>query len=143
MSTPTLPVSPATAERLAGAFNRCFETFTTDDETFTADVFFDLLPPLWRFQVLGVDAFLAQLREIAPGPPTVRLLTVVPTATGFVLQHEETAGDTVARRLVLCEVRDGRIAEVLVYCNGSWDAALRARHAVEAPMLRPDRRIQS
>ena len=48
-----------------------------------------------------------------------------------------------ARRLVLCEVRDGRIAEVLVYCNGSWDAALRARHAVEAPMLRPDRRIQS
>jgi len=143
MSTPTLPVSPATAERLAGAFNRCFETFTADDETFTADVFFDLLPPLWRFQVLGVDAFLAQLREIAPGPPTVRLLTVVPTATGFVLQHEETAGDTVARRLVLCEVRDGRIAEVLVYCNGSWDAALRARHAVEAPMLRPDRRIQS
>ena len=143
MSTPTLPVSPATAERLAGAFNRCFETFTTDDETFTADVFFDLLPPLWRFQVQGVDAFLAQLREIAPGPPTVRLLTVVPTATGFVLQHEETAVDTVARRLVLCEVRDGRIAEVLVYCNGSWDAALRARHAVEAPMLRPDRRIQS
>ena len=143
MSTPTLPVSPATAERLAGAFNRCFETFTTDDETFTADVFFDLLPPLWRFQVLGVDAFLAQLREIAPGPPTVRLLTVVPTATGFVLEHEETAGGTVARRLVLCEVRDGRIAEVLVYCNGSWDAALRARHAVEAPMLRPDRRIQS
>ena len=143
MSTPTLPVSPATAERLAGAFNRCFETFTADDDTFTTDVFFDLLPPLWRFQVLGVDAFLAKLREIAPGPPTVRLLTVVPTTTGFVLQHEETAGDTVARRLVLCEVRDGRIAEVLVYCNGSWDAALRARHAVEAPMLRPDRRIQS
>ena len=138
MSTPTLPVSPATAERLAAAFNRCFETFTADDDTFTADVFFDLLPPLWRFQLQGVDAFLAQLREIAPGPPAVRLLRVVPTATGFVLEHEETAGGTVARRLVLCEVRDGRIAEVLVYCNGSWDAALRSRHAVEAPMLRTD-----
>jgi ketosteroid isomerase-like protein len=36
----------------------------------------------------------------------------------------------------LCEVRDGRITEVLGYCNGGWDAALRARHAVEAPMLR-------
>ena len=105
MSTPTLPVSPATAERLAGAFDRCFETFTADDGTFTADVFFDLLPPLWRFQLQGVDAFLAQLREIAPGPPDVRLLKVVPAATGFVLEHEETAGDTVARRLVLCDTR--------------------------------------
>ena len=143
MSTPTLPVSPATAERLATAFNRCFETFTADDDTFTADVFFDLLPPLWRFQLQGVDAFLAQLREIAPGPPTVRTLRVVATAAGFVLEHEETAGDSVARRLVLCEVRDGRIAEVLVYCNGSWDGALRARHAVEAPMLRTDRRAES
>jgi hypothetical protein len=143
MSTPTLPVSPATAERLATAFNRCFETFTADDDTFTADVFFDLLPPLWRFQLRGVDAFLAQLREIAPGPPTVRALRVVATATGFVLEHEETAGDAVARRLVLCEVRDGRIAEVLVYCNGSWDAALRVRQAAEAPMLRPDRRAES
>ena len=143
MSTPTLPVSPATAERLAGAFNRCFETFTADDDTFTADVFFDLLPPLWRFQLRGVDAFLAQLREIAPGPPTVRPLRVVATATGFVLEHEETAADAVARRLVLCEVREERIAAVLVYCNGSWDAALRARHAVEAPMLRPNRRAES
>ena len=143
MSTPTLPVSPATAERLATAFNRCFETFTADDETFTADVFFDLLPPLWRFQLQGVENFLAQLREIAPGPPTVRLVRVVPTATGFVLEHEETAGGTVARRLALCEVREGRITEVLVYCNGSWDAALRARHAVEAPMLRPGGRAGS
>jgi len=89
--------------------------------------------------VQGVDAFLAQLREIAPGPPTVRLLKVVPTATGFVLEHEETqhGADEVARRLWLCEVRDGRISEVVGYCNGGWDAALRARHAAEAPMLRP------
>jgi ketosteroid isomerase-like protein len=44
--------------------------------------------------------------------------------------------DEVARRLWLCEVRDGRITEVVGYCNGGWDAELRARHAVEAPMLR-------
>jgi hypothetical protein len=39
-------------------------------------------------------------------------------------------------------VRDGRIAEVVVYCNGEWDPALRARQAAEAPMLRPDRRAE-
>ena len=60
----------------------------------------------------------------------------MPTATGFVMEHEETVRDEVARRLWLCEVRDGRITEVLGYCNGGWDAALRARHAVEAPMVR-------
>ena len=65
------------------------------------------------------------------------------TATGFVLEHEETQGDEVARRLLLCEVRDGRIAEVVVYCNGGWDPALRERQAAEAPMLRHDRRAES
>ena len=46
------------------------------------------------------------------------------------------AGDMVARRIHLCEVRDGRISAVTTYCNGGWDAALRARHAAEAPMIR-------
>jgi hypothetical protein len=31
----------------------------------------------------------------------------------------------------------GRIAEVTVYCTGEWDDELRARHAAEAPMIRP------
>jgi hypothetical protein len=52
------------------------------------------------------------------------------------MEHEETAHGEVARRLWLCEVRDGRITEVVGYCNGGWDGELRARHAVEAPMLR-------
>ena len=141
MSTPTLPAppDPRPSHRLATALNRCFETFTADADTFAADAFFDLLPPFWRFQLQGPDAFLAQLRTIARGPSTARILRVVPTATGFVLEHEETQADAVARRLLLCEVRDGRITEVVVYCNGEWDAALRARHAAEAPMLRRDR----
>ncbi len=42
----------------------------------------------------------------------------------------------IARRLWLCEVRDGVITEVVGYCNGGWDDELRARHAAEAPMLR-------
>ena len=66
---------------------------------------------------------------------------LVPTVSGFVLEHEETQADAVARRVLLCDVRDGRITDVLVYCNGEWDAALRARHAAEAPMLRRDQAV--
>jgi hypothetical protein len=131
---------PATVERLSTAFNRCFETLDAGQDVFAPDVFFDLYPPHWRFQIQGPDTFAAQLRAIAEGPTSSVVLRVVPTATGFVVEHEETMRGPrteVARHLTLCEVRDGRITEVLSYCNGGWDDELRARHAAEAPMLRP------
>lgn len=133
-------VDPATVERLSEAFRRCIETHTLPREVFAPDVFADLLPPFWRFQIQGAEALQAQLRAIATGPTTVRVIRTVPTATGFVTEHEETVhGESteVARHLWLLEVRDGRITEALTYCNGGWDEELRARHAAEAPMLRP------
>jgi hypothetical protein len=132
-------VDQATAERLSTALNRCFETYEAGRDVFAEDAFFDLRPPFWRFQLEGPEAFAAQLRAVAPGPTRARVLRAVPTATGFVMEHEETSDAEVAHRLFLCEVRDGRITEVTVYCNGGWDAELRARHAAEAPMLRPER----
>jgi hypothetical protein len=131
---------PADVARLSEAFNRCFTTFEAPADVFTPDAFFDLLPPFWRFQLQGPDAFAAQLRSIARGDVDARILRVVPTATGFVMEHEETqrgAQTEVARRLWLCAVRAGRISEVVGYCNGGWNDELRARHAAEAPMLRP------
>jgi hypothetical protein len=133
----------ATAERLSTEFNRCFEALDAPDDLFAPEAFFDLLPPLWRFQLQGREAFVAQLRAIAEGEVSSRVLRVVPTASGFVMEQEETqhgATTEVARRLWLCEVRNGRITDVTGYCNGGWDDALRARHAAEAPMLRPERR---
>jgi hypothetical protein len=132
----------ATVERLATAFNQCFEKLNAGEDLFAPDAFFDLFPPMWRLQLQGPDNFAAQLRAICEGEASARILRIVPTATGFVLEHEETqrgAKVEVARRLWLCEVRDGRITEVVGYCNGGWDDALRARHAAEAPMLRTDR----
>ncbi|MGI8794508.1 MAG: hypothetical protein ACR2H3_15275 [Acidimicrobiales bacterium] len=41
----------------------------------------------------------------------------------------------VARRIHLCEVVDRRISAVTTYCNGGWDADLRARHATQAQMV--------
>ena len=136
----TEPITIAGADQLSAAFNRCFETLDAGEDVFAEDVFVDLYPPFWRFQLQGRVAFVAQLRAISEGVSSARILRVVPTASGFVMEHEETQrGERteVARRLWLCEVRDRRITEVTGYCNGGWDDELRARHAAEAPMLRP------
>jgi hypothetical protein len=140
--TETTPVlDQDTADKLSAAYHRCFETFEAEDDLFTPDAFFDMLPPYWRFQLEGADAFVAQLEAIAAGTAEVEIIRTVPTVSGFVTEHKETHhtpdGEVIARRLHLCEVRDGRIAEVSIFCNGGWDGELRARHAAEAPMLRP------
>lgn len=144
MSTtqPAVVLDRAEAARLARALCDCYETLDAPDDLFAPDVFLDSFPPQWRFQLQGRTALLAQLRAVNEGATiTARLLRVVPTATGFVMEHEETyAGDETetARHLDLCEVRDGRIVEIVSYCNGGWDDALRSRQAAEAPMLRTD-----
>ncbi len=145
LSMTTTPVNDrrdtATVERLATSFNRSFETCEDPDDVLSADVFFDLYPPFWHFQLQGRDAIQAQLRAITGGAEvTSRILRVVATADGFLMEHEETAmGEhtEVARKMWHCVVRDGRIVEATCYCNGGWDDELRARHAAEAPMLRP------
>jgi hypothetical protein len=137
---PVEPIDLTTVEQLSSGFNRCFETRNAGEDLFAADAFFDFYPPFWRFQVQGAAAFSAQLRATADGPVSVTVLHTVPTASGFVTEHEETQhgpNREVARRLWRCEVRDGRITEVVGYCNGGWDDDLRQRHANEAPMLRP------
>jgi hypothetical protein len=134
-------IDTATAERLAADFNRCFETLDSPAGLFAADVFFDLYPPFWRFQLQGRDAIQEQLRKLSEGcEVTSRILRVVPTAEGFLMEHEETQqGERteVARKLWHCVVLDGQIVEATCYCNGGWDDELRARHAAEAPMVRP------
>jgi hypothetical protein len=131
----------ATADRLSAGFHRCFSEFVAEDGLFTDDAFYDLLPPMWRFQLQGPGStFADQLRAIAEGPIEIDVVRTIPTETGFVTEHVEThhtpGGTQVARRIHLCEVRDGRIAAVTTYCNGGWDDELRARHAAEAPMIR-------
>ena len=142
VQAPTTAIDEETAERLSVGFHRCFTDFEADDGLFAPDTFYDLLPPMWRFQVQGPgEAFAAQLASIAEGPVDVEVVRTIPTATGFVTEHVETqhtpAGTMTARRIHLCEVRDGRISAVTTYCNGGWDDELRARQAAEAPMIRP------
>ena len=137
---PTIaPSDHRRAERLATALNDCFESLEAPTDLFTDDVFFDLMPPFWRFQIEGADAFVAQLRAISHGSVTSRVVRVVPTSEGFLLEHEETQSGPpaeTARRVWICRVEGDRIAEATCYCNGGWDDDLRARHAAEAPMVR-------
>ena len=126
---------------LSDEFHRCFSHFEARPDLFAPDTFFDLLPPMWRFQFQGPgEAFAAQLRSIAEGPVEIDVVRTIPTSDGFVTEHVETqhtpAGVVTARRLHVCRVRDGRIEAVTTYCNGGWDDELRARHAAEAPMIR-------
>jgi hypothetical protein len=131
------------ADSVEALNERLAEAFRTNDarDIFTADVFFDLNMPVWRFQMEGVDAFESWRRELAPEGSGVNILQTVPTLSGFVTEYEEfeeQEGElTTSRKMFLCEVREGRISELVAYCTGGWDEALRARHAVEAPMIRP------
>ena len=136
-----MTITAANVEELSKRFNHMIETLEPDDELFTADAFYDLLPPFWRFQIQGPDTYLEQLKAITGPDAQVEVVRTVPTASGFVTEHIQThtvdGKREVARRLCLCEVQDGRISDVSIFCNGGWDDELRARHAAEAPMLRP------
>jgi len=141
-TTPTQTVTDTdTVQRLSQAFAHVFEDPDSAAEVFSPDAFFDLNMPVWRFQLQRAAAFSAQIKEINEGVVRIAVLRTVPTADGFVTEHEEHRGvdghDLSARRLWLCDVRNERIVAAVGYCSGEWDEELRARHAAEAPMIRP------
>ncbi len=131
----------STAERLSGALAEVFRNAEVGD-VFTDDVFLDDNPPLWRFQLKGIEDFATWYQNWKPdGMDEVNVVRTVPTASGFVTElterHREDGEKISRRKIVLCTVRDGRISELTIYCSGDWDGKLRARYAPEVPMLRP------
>lgn len=128
-------------ERLSQRFADTFDGTDPGEDVFTTDVFCDLNMPVWRFQLQGREAWRTQMRALARGRLRIDVLRTVPTDRGFVTEHEEhqevDGEELTARRLWMCETKDGRIVEAIGFCTGEWDSALRARHAREAPMLRP------
>ena len=140
-TTTATPIDLALVQRLSDGFHDAFRFLDARDDVFAPDAFFDLNMPVWRFQLQGREAFGAQLRHLARGEVRVDVLRTVATDSGFVTEHVERQAvegeELSARRMWLCTVRDGRIVEVVGYCSGEWDEALRVRHAAEAPMIRP------
>jgi ketosteroid isomerase-like protein len=132
-------VDDATAQELSERLADVFRTADVGD-LFTDDVFLDGHPPLWRFQLQGRDTFAAWLTGYSPDGVETTVVRAVPTASGFVCElvgrHEENGEVMTDRKIVLCEVRDGRVSELTIYCSGDWDAELRERHAAETTLLR-------
>ena len=114
----------STAERLSEALAEVFRTAEVGD-VLTDDVFLDGNPPLWRFQLQGIEAFAAWYKSYAPnGMDEVTVVRTVPTASGFVTElternREDTGKEITGREIVLCTVRDGRISELTVYCTAT------------------------
>jgi len=139
-ATETTTLSDAEAQTLSERLADVFRTADVGD-VFTEDLFLDGHPPYWRFQLQGRDQFAAWLAGYAPAGTEVTVARTVPTASGFLTEltgrHEEDGAEMTDRKIVLCEVRDGRVSELTIYCSGDWDADLRARHAAETTLLRP------
>ena len=129
-------VDDATAQELSERLADVFRTAIVGD-ALTEDVFLDGHPPLWRFQLQGRDAFTAWLEGYSPGGAEITVVRTIPTVTGFVTEFVGRHEELTDRKILLCEVRGRRIAELTIYCSGDWNAELRARHATEAPILRP------
>jgi ketosteroid isomerase-like protein len=129
-------VAQELSERLADVFRTAQATDVLAD-----DVFLDGNPPEWRFQLQGRDAFDAWIKSFMPDGADTTVVRTIPTVTGFVTEftgrHDEDGGEITDRKILLAEVRDGRVAELTVYCSGDWDADLRARHAAETQLIRP------
>ena len=140
MRQPTITPSETDARRLSEALAQVLRTGDTGD-VFTDDVFLDGHPPYWRFQLQGIDDFRSWLQGYVGDGRAVDEVRTIETGSGFVTEQTEAAhtdaGLITGRQLILCEVRDGRIAALSVFCSGEWDEALRERHAAEAPILRP------
>lgn len=133
-------VDDRTAQELSERLADVFRT-TEAGDVLADDVFLDGHPPLWRFQLQGREAFAAWLRGYSPQGAETTVVRTVPTASGFVTEfvgrHDEEGREMTDRKILLCEVRGGQVTEMVVYCSGDWDGELRARHAAEAPILRP------
>jgi ketosteroid isomerase-like protein len=124
------------SERLADVF-RTAEA----GEVLTDDIFLDGNPPLWRFQLEGREIFDTWIKSFLPHGAATTVVRTIPTVSGFVTEfvgrHEEDGEEIADRKILLAEVRGGRIAELTVYCSGDWNTELRARHAAETQLIRP------
>src|SRR5262249_29686191 len=128
--------------RLADGLVEFLETGTPQEGLFADDVFCDLSIPSWRLQAEGVVDTVGLRRMGHPGTGKVLHTRVDETATGFVLEYDETWDDAkgagwYARQLVRIDVSDGKISQMSVYCTGDWDEARQAEHRATVELLRP------
>ena len=129
-----------TAQELSERLADVFRTAQASD-VLADDVFLDGNPPLWRFQLQGRDTFDAWIKSFMPDGAETTVVRTIPTVTGFVTEftgrHHDDGEEITDRKILLAEVRGGRITELTIYCSGDWNTELRARHAAETRLIHP------
>ena len=134
-------VDPVRLRRLADDYIRFLETGQPSPGLFAPDVFADVTLPRWRVQAEGAEALVALRRRSHPCPGLVPRHRLDATATGFVLEVEETwdeGGERwYCRELFRADVTADGIQALSVYCTGDWDTARVAEHAGAVTLLRP------
>ena len=134
-------VDPLRLRRLADDFIRFLESGEPPPGLFAPDVFADLTLPRWRLQAEDAEALVALRHRSHPSPGTVPRHRLDATATGFVLEVEETWDEGgehwYCRELFRADVTADGIQTLSVYCTGDWDTARVAEHAGAVTLLRP------
>jgi hypothetical protein len=131
----------ATAEELAAKLVRFLETNTPPEGLFADDLFTDFTLPLWRMQAGDRAGGVAIRTGGHPGNGRVPRTRLDVTGTGFLLEVEEEWEDKgqrwYCRELMRCDVTDGQVSAISVYCTGDWDEATVARHRESVELIRP------
>jgi hypothetical protein len=95
-----------------------------------------------RWRQISSEALERLRRESHPDIGSISRWSAEPTANGFVFEFEERWTDAhgeswYAREMLRSSVRDGRIAEISIYCTGDWDRVRQAEHARAVTLIRP------
>ncbi|HEU5038595.1 MAG TPA: hypothetical protein VFT70_16435 [Nocardioides sp.] len=138
----TIQTTHRTTNRdLADKLVRFLETNVPPDGLFADDLFTDFTMPLWRLQAEGREAGVRLRSNGHPGGGRVPRARLDDTSTGFLLEVEEEWEDRgqtwYCRELLRCDVTDGAVSQLSVYCTGDWDEATVARHAEAVTLSRP------
>ncbi len=145
MTPPVTPLVSTTdrvlAERLAGDLITFLETNEPPAGLFADGLFLDFTLPQWRLQAQSREDAVALRRAGHPASGKVPRSRLDLTETGFVLEVEEEwdAGGQhwYCRELLRCDVADGQISQLSVYCTGDWDEATVAAHRSTVALHRP------
>ena len=141
MTTQLTDTATTTNQELAAKLVTFLETNDAPEGLFTDDLFTDFTMPLWRLQAEGRDAGVELRRNGHPGGGRVPRTRFDDTGSGFLLVVEEEweheGQRWYCRELMRCDVTDGAVSQISVYCTGDWDEATVAQHAATVALTRP------
>lgn len=125
---------------LAAGFVRYLETGEAEG-LFADDAFCDVSFPQWRVQAGTARDLIAIRSKSHPCPGGVQVSRLEPTERGFTMEFEERWEDGgqrwYCREMARCDVADGKIVDLAIYCTGDWDENVQAKHARSVSLIRP------